>query len=121
MKKNKENLALKLKSLPSPPDVIIFDDPNKAVSRAHIIVTATTSTTPVFDGSYVRPGTHVTAVGSYTPNMQEIDGKLMQQAKVVVDSREACLAETGDIIKPKVSIYAEIGEIVSKKKSWKDI
>ena len=68
------------------------------VSGADLICTCTTSPTPVFDGTLVRPGTHVTAVGAYTPNSRELDAETMRGAKVVVETREAAFAEAGDLI-----------------------
>ena len=97
-------------------DVSVVGSPKEAVSDADIVITATTSTSPVFDGGDLKPGTHVTGVGSFTPQMQEIDEKTIRRARVVVDSKEACMAETGDIILSNASISAEIGEIVNGKK-----
>lgn len=99
--------------------VRVMDDRRAAVRGAEIVIAATTSATPVFDGRDVEPGTHVNGIGSYTPEMQEVDATLVQRAKVVVDSREAALAEAGDLIIPlrqglitEDHIYAELGEIV---------
>ncbi|MDO9111654.1 MAG: hypothetical protein Q7U40_13430, partial [Desulfatirhabdiaceae bacterium] len=52
-------------------------------------------------------------VGSFTPQMQEIDATTVHRARVVVDSREACMAEAGDLIIAGADISAEIGEIVN--------
>ena len=67
----------------------------------------------MFDGKEINPGTHITGVGSYTPQMQEVDEITVRRARIVVDSREACLAEAGDIIIPKATIDAELGEIIN--------
>ena len=77
------------------------------------MIAATTSLTPLFDGNDLRPGTHVTGVGSFTPQMQEIDEITVRRARVVVDSRDACMAEAGDLIIAGAVISAEIGEIVN--------
>lgn len=106
-------LAAEIATWPAAPGVEIGKDPKAAVQGADIVLAATTATTPLFDGRDVQPGTHVTAVGSFTPEMQEIDAALVARARVVVDSRKACLAEAGDIIKAKAVITAEIGEIVN--------
>ncbi|NNG02430.1 MAG: ornithine cyclodeaminase family protein [Desulfobacteraceae bacterium] len=92
----------------------------RAVRNADIILAATTTMTPLFDGGLVSPGTHITAVGSYTPEMQEIDAAVVQRAKVVVDSREACRAETGDIIRSDADIHAELGEIVNGRAAGRE-
>nr|HMQ55639.1 ornithine cyclodeaminase family protein [Anaerolineae bacterium] len=93
---------------------------DQAVQGADIVITATTSTTPVFDGRQLSPGTHVTAVGSYAPTMQEVDEETVRRSKVVVDSLQACLAEAGDLIVPleknlitKLDIHGELGSIVN--------
>jgi len=95
------------------------DDPDEAVEGADIIIAATNSATPVFDGAKVEPGTHVTGVGSFTTEMREVDAVLVQRARVIVDEREAVLAEAGDIVGPiedgvvdETVIAAEIGEIL---------
>jgi len=95
----------------------ITPTPEEAIQDADIIITATTSSIPLFDGNYVKPGTHITAIGSFTPEAREIDTITAQRARIVVDSREACLAEAGDILIPDVQIDAEIGEIVNGVKS----
>ena len=75
-------------------------DAATAVRAADVICTATTSRTPVFESADVRPGTHVNAVGAYTPEMQELPAALVQRATVVVDAIDAALAEAGDLIIP---------------------
>lgn len=108
-----ERLAGEIESWEGAPTVKLASDPAAAVAGADIIMAATTTTTPLFDGNLLKPGTHVTGVGSFTPDMQEIDANTVNRARVVVDSREACLAEAGDIILAGASIDAEIGEIVN--------
>jgi ornithine cyclodeaminase len=88
----------------------------EAVCRADIVLTATTATTPVFNGSDLPSGTHINGVGSFTPDMQEIDASVVGRAYVVVDAREAATAEAGDLIKSRAVIDAELGEIVNNDK-----
>jgi ornithine cyclodeaminase len=111
---------------PIPFDIQVANDNNigLALGFSDIICTATTSSTPVFQDSHLRKGTHISAIGSYTPDMQEIPAKTIQRARVVVDSRSATLAETGDLVKPiqaglitESHIYAELGEIVLGRKA----
>jgi ornithine cyclodeaminase len=98
----------------------VAESASDAVRGADIVVTATTSGTPVFPGSAVEPGTHVTGVGSYTPETREVDADLIRRARVVVDQREAVLAEAGDLIIPigegivdEDVIKAELGEVIA--------
>lgn len=70
------------------------------VPEADIICLATTSKQPVFDASWVKPGTHVSGVGSFTPEMQETPEAFVVNSRIVVDMAEHALAETGDLIIP---------------------
>lgn len=112
---------------PVPKKVFVATSPREAVRGADIVVTATTSSTPVFDGLDVGSGTHINGIGSYTPEMQEVDENIIQRAKIVVDSRKGCLAEAGDLIIPlkaglitETDIYAELGEIVAGAKPGRE-
>ena len=105
---------------PIPSDLRPAKTPAEAVARADVICTATTSARPVFDDADLKPGVHINAVGSYQPRVQEIPAETVVRALVVVDSREAALSETGDLIQPieqgligAEHILAELGELVS--------
>lgn len=109
---------------PIPKNLYIAENPRQALVEADIVCTATTSLTPVFSDPDLKQGTHITAIGSYTSEMQEIPGETVGRARVVVDSRSAALAETGDLIKPirgglfdDNHIYAELGEIIIGRKA----
>jgi ornithine cyclodeaminase len=102
-------------------ELLAADSPSQAVREALVICAATTSSIPVFDGAELRPGAHVNGVGSFRPEMQEVDCATLRRAsKIVVDSREAAMAEAGDLIvaigrgeiRPS-DIYAEIGEVAA--------
>jgi len=95
-------------------------EPDDMVKESDIIVTATTAKTPVFDGNLVNQGTHLNLIGSFKPNVREVDDVVIRKAKVVVDQKSAALEEAGDIIIPlkagiitKEHIYAELGELVA--------
>ncbi len=99
----------------------------EAVKDCDLVVAATTSRVPVVYAEWLKPGTHVTSVGAHHPETREVDGKLVANAKVVVDSREACLAEAGDLIIPireglfaPELIYGELGEIVAGLKPGRE-
>jgi ornithine cyclodeaminase len=109
---------------PVPSDLRVAEDPAQATSGADIICTATTSHSPVFSHAHLKPGVHINGIGSYTPEMQEIPAETVLRAQVVVDSREAVLAESGDIIQlieaDQISpdhIHAELGEILDGRAS----
>jgi ornithine cyclodeaminase/alanine dehydrogenase-like protein (mu-crystallin family) len=75
----------------------VVADPG-AVATADLVCTCTTSATPVFDGALLPEGVHVNAVGGDPPAMQEIDAVTVGASAVVVESRDAALAESGDLI-----------------------
>jgi ornithine cyclodeaminase/alanine dehydrogenase-like protein (mu-crystallin family) len=94
-------------------DVRVADGRDEVASEADILVTATTSTTPTFDSTKLRPGSHVNAVGCYLPDRREVDEHCVRTAYVVADSREACLKEAGELIIPGREPDAELGDIVN--------
>lgn len=109
---------------PVPGRIVVAESADEAVRGAHIICTATSSATPVFSGEALTPGSHINAVGSFRTDMQEVDVDTVSKALVVVDSREAAREEAGDLMIPIQNgefgfdhIHAELGEIVSGKKS----
>lgn len=75
------------------------DDADAAVGQADIVSCATPSTEPLFDPRSVRPGTHVNAVGAFTPEMAELAPGLVERAYIVVDDVDAAAAEAGDLIR----------------------
>jgi ornithine cyclodeaminase/alanine dehydrogenase-like protein (mu-crystallin family) len=81
-----------------------------AVRGADVVVVATSSQEPVLRGAWLKEGAHVNAVGANRPAWRELDDDAMQNV-LVVDSREAVLQESGDVILSGAKIYAEIGEI----------
>jgi len=87
--------------------------PEDAVTSADIVVTATTSGTPVFDGHWLGEGVHVTAVGAFTPETRELDDETLREARVVVDQRAAALAEAGELRGRTEGDVIELGEIVA--------
>ncbi len=85
-----------------------------AVRGADVIVTVTSSQTPVLRGAWLKPGCHVNAVGACRPEWRELDDEAMQNL-VFVDSREGAQKESGDIILSRAKIYAELGEALAGK------
>ena len=96
---------------------------DEAVEGADLIVTVTPSETPVFDGSKVKEGATVSAVGAYQAHMQELPPELLRRASgIYFDSREAVLAESGDILKPladgtitEEDLTGDLGELLLGK------
>lgn len=107
-----------------PPDIRVAKTPREAVEQADIICTATGSIKPVLEDKDVKPGTHISAIGAYTPEMQEVPVETVARSRIVVDSRATVMDEAGDIVKAmnaglidESNIHAELGEIVLGKKS----
>ena len=110
-----------------PKDLRVAKNSSEALSDADIVCAATTSNTPVFEDADLKPGTHISAIGSYTPEMQEVPAEMVARAYVVVDSLSATLAETGDLIKPMQAglfgeghVSTELGEIVLGRKAGRE-
>jgi thiomorpholine-carboxylate dehydrogenase len=87
-----------------------------AVRGADIVVTATSSTVPVLEGAWLKPGAHVNGVGACIPTWRELDDDVMSNI-VVVDSEAGALKESGDVILSNASIHAELGNVVAGKAS----
>jgi ornithine cyclodeaminase len=87
--------------------------PREAVTGADIVVTATSSRTPLFQGGWLADGVHVTAIGSFTPDMRELDDETLRGAWLVVDQRAAALAEAGELRGRSGDELVELGEILA--------
>ncbi len=112
-----QQLASEIATWDDAPEVNLTSTPHEVVMDADIVICATTSATPLFDGNDLKPGTHITAVGTFVPEKREVDTTTIRRAnRIVVDSREACSEEAGELIMPNTEADAEIGEIVNGDK-----
>ncbi|MCA0375696.1 MAG: ornithine cyclodeaminase family protein [Gemmatimonadetes bacterium] len=89
------------------------------VRDADIICCATTSTTPLVEGAWLRAGAHLDLVGAFTPSMRETDDAAIARARVIVDSRDGARAEAGDLLAPiaagvitEAHIVGELGAVL---------
>lgn len=90
--------------------------PENAVRAADVIVTATAAASPLFDGAWLQPGTHVNAIGSNRADHRELDlTTLRRAAHVVVDSRATAAIECGDMLANGLSVSAatELASVVA--------
>jgi len=101
-------------------DVVPARSPEDCVKASDIVVTITTSATPVFDGEWIAPGTHVNAAGSNSLLRREIDEATVLKANpVVVDSRPSAMKEAGDLLpalekgRLHVGMLTELGEVIA--------
>ena len=91
----------------------------EAAAAADIICTVTSSPAPVLLGEWIRPGTHVNAIGSSHAGPVEIDHALVRASRYIVDSRRSALAAAAEFLLAKEAglidddhIVAEIGEVL---------
>ncbi|MDI6869178.1 MAG: ornithine cyclodeaminase family protein [Coprothermobacterota bacterium] len=111
LEKMKEKLGIEL---------ILTGDKKSALEQSDIVITATNSRTPLFDGRWVKPGTHITAIGSYKPDFRELDTETIKRSRIFVDSLDAAKEEAGDLIIPVSegaitwdSVAGEIGAVIA--------
>lgn len=116
-----EEMKRTLKKYPT--EILPATSSDEAIHDADLIITVTPATSPVFDGNKVKRGATVSCVGSYQPQMQEMDPVILKRAsKIYFDSEEAVLSEAGDILIPlaeglitKEDFTGDIGEVLLEK------
>lgn len=69
-------------------------------SEADVLCTCTTASQPLFDGAWLKPGTHLNLIGAFQPQTREVDDATIVRSRVYVDTHEGCLAEAGDLLIP---------------------
>jgi len=96
----------------------------EAVRDADIVVLATNSVTPVIASEWVKRGAHVIAIGACRPWHREVDGELVARSLLVVDSRDAALQESGEVVQAiregcitAQQAQLELGEVISGTKA----
>lgn len=80
--------------------VSVADELEGAVRNADIVSTATISTTPLIEGRWLSPGTHLDCVGAFRSDMRETDDETVRRARIWVDTRAGGFTEAGDIVIP---------------------
>ena len=114
-------LVAKLQTMLSPncPLIRRATTSGEALAGASLIACATTSTQPLFHWNEVEAGTHINAIGAFTPEMCEVDAETLAHARIIVDQREAALTEAGDLLQPLAAglipgpqTWIELGDVV---------
>ncbi len=98
-------------------------DAQTCASESDVICACTTSATPLFEGTLLRPGTHLNLVGAFQPQNREVDSAAIQRACIVVDTYDGVLSEAGDLLIPlregrisRPHVLADLHELVAGKK-----
>jgi thiomorpholine-carboxylate dehydrogenase len=85
----------------------------EAVRGADVVTTVTNYQEPFLDGAWLKDGAHVNAVGAVGTWSRELHDSVPQSAAVIVESRDAALQESGEIIHSSSPIYAELGDLLA--------
>jgi ornithine cyclodeaminase len=103
-------------------EIVVSESARDAVSGAHVVCTVTSSRTPVLEGSWLSPGTHVNAVGASLSSARELDSEAVRKARLFVDRRESAMSEAGDFLVPRsegvitdAHILGELGDLLLKR------
>ena len=103
--------------------VHLAETADACAAQADILITCTATKEPLFDGHVLRPGTHINAIGAYTPEMRELDSGTLQRAQVFVDTYAGAFEEAGDLLIPiregiinRDHVQAELSDLVKGRK-----
>jgi len=92
---------------------IVAAEPDAAAEEADVVTTVTTSPSPVFDGSRLRPGTHVNLGGAFRPSTRESDDNVARRGRWFYDA-SVCLERAGDLVIPIGSGMLEPARVVGE-------
>ena len=101
--------------------IIAAENSDACIEDADLIITVTPSAKPVFDGAKVKAGATISCVGTYEPHKHEMDPAILPRAsKIICDSKEAALSETGDLLIPikdgiisEKDILGSLGDVIN--------
>src|SRR5262249_18834575 len=95
-------------------------DTKTCALESDFLCTCTSSEAPLFDGQWLRPGTHLNAIGTFQPHTRELDSAAVARSRIVVETYDGAPAEAGDILIPmqeglisRDHIVADLHELVS--------
>jgi alanine dehydrogenase len=96
----------------------------ESVAEADIISCATSCQAPLIAGRWLKPGSFVDLVGSFSPSAREVDDDVVRRARIFVDTFEGALAEAGDLLDPiargvirREQVEGELADLVRGKAS----
>lgn len=112
----------KLKKILAKEGIKIKEENLEKVCQSEILVTSTPSRKPIVKKEWIKPGTHINAIGADAPGKEELDPEILKKAKIVVDCKEQAF-HSGEVNVPlskglikEKDIFGELGEIVVRKK-----
>jgi alanine dehydrogenase len=104
--------------------VEVAETAEEAVQGADLVCTVTSTIEPILKGEWLRPGTHINAIGSSIPSARELDAEAVRRSRLFVDRKESTVNESGDFLLAKKEgaiddshIVGEIGDILTGKLS----
>ena len=105
-------------------EILAKNDIKEALNVADVISCATLTQKPLIMGDWIKPGQHLDLVGAFTPDMAEADSKAIAKSKVVVDTYDGALSESGELINAlkegrikKEHILSDLRELVLEEKN----
>ncbi len=105
-------------------EIMAKNDLREALNHADVISCATLTQRPLIMGDWIKPGQHLDLVGAFTPDMAEADSQAISMSKIVVDTYEGALSESGELINAlkegrikKKNILSDLRELVLKEKN----
>ncbi|QIK69425.1 ornithine cyclodeaminase family protein [Erysipelothrix sp. HDW6C] len=111
-----------------PYTVTVAKSADACVESSDIICTCTTSLKPVFSASAVKEGTHINAIGSFTPFMQEIEeAVVVASSRIITEHVDGLWAAAGDVLIPfekglieKERVTGSVGDVLTGKITGRD-
>ena len=105
-------------------EIMAKNDLKEALNDADVISCATLTQRPLILGDWIKPGQHLDLVGAFTPDMAEADSQAIAMSKIVVDTYEGALSESGELINAlkegrikKKHILSDLRELVMEEKN----
>jgi len=101
-------LQARLQNIFEDVEFVIGQSNEATIYSADIISCATGASAPLFDGNWLREGTHVDLIGNHNCDARECDSVTISRSQVYVDSRANVLAEAGELLIPiKEGVFSE--------------
>lgn len=118
-----QDIARKVRAkLDSSIEVQVCSDLATTVPQADIVSCATSAAEPIVQGKWLKPGTFVDLVGSFSPTAREVDDDVVRTARLFVDTFAGALEEAGDILEPmsrgvigRDDLAGELADLISGK------